>query len=130
MQTEDRALNVMECKIQYIINKDILYTKTFDNVFFSGQFRDIKNMLTDATFRTTDQVGTITQDYVNGGYAIDHRENTYRFAIGREQNSDDTLSYPGRLRGKYLICDLTLNCGEQHNFTLPNINTTYRYSLV
>ena len=36
-------------------------------------------MLTDATFRTTDQVGTITQDYVNGGYAIDHRENTYRF---------------------------------------------------
>ena len=130
MQTEDRALNVMECKIQYIINKDILYTKTFDNVFFSGQFRDIKNMLTDATFRTTDQVGTITQDYVDGGYAIDHRENTYRFAIGREQNSDDTLSYPGRLRGKYLICDLTLNCGEQHNFTLPNINTTYRYSLV
>jgi hypothetical protein len=60
MQTENRALNVMECKIQYIINKDILYTKTFDNVFFSGQFRDIKNMLTDATFRTTDQVGTIT----------------------------------------------------------------------
>jgi hypothetical protein len=36
MQTENRALNVMECKIQYIINKDILYTKTFDNVFFSG----------------------------------------------------------------------------------------------
>ena len=130
MQTENRAFNVMECKIQYVINKDILYTKTFDNVFFSGQFRDIKGMLTDATFRTKDQVGTITQDYVIGGYAIDYREDTYRFAIGREQNSEDELSYPGRLRGKYLICDLTLNCGEQHDFTLPNINTTYRYSLV
>nr|DAU41455.1 MAG TPA: hypothetical protein [Bacteriophage sp.] len=29
-----------------------------------------------------------------------------------------------------MICDYTINCDNQHNFNLPNINTTYRYSLV
>lgn len=130
MENADFPLNTMQSKLQYVVNKDPLVTKTFDNVFFSGQFRDINSMLIDAKFTTKNQVGTIQENYLTGGYAIDYREDTYRFAIGREDIHEDELSLPGRLRGKYLICDYTINCDNQHNFNLPNINTTYRYSLV
>lgn len=130
MENADFPLNTMQSKLQYVVNKDPLVTKTFDNVFFSGQFRDINSMLIDAKFTTKNQVGTIQENYLTGGYAIDYREDTYRFAIGREGTHEDELSLPGRLRGKYLICDYTINCDNQHNFNLPNINTTYRYSLV
>ena len=130
METKDFPLNTMQSRIQLVVNKDPLQTKTFDNVFFSGKFTNIKDMLINASFRTKNQNATILEDYIEGGYAIDYREDTYRFAIGRETTNDDTTSYPGRLKGKYLICDYTLNCNDQHNFNLPNINTTYRYSLV
>lgn len=127
---DDFALNKMQSKLEYVVNKDPLITKTFDNIFFGGVFSDIKAMLIDATFNTKTQSGSIFQDYLNGGYAIDYREDTYRFAIGREDNKEDDMSYPGRLKGKYLICNYTINCDNQHNFNLPNINTTYRYSLI
>lgn len=130
METKDFPLNTMQSRIQLVVNKDPLQTKTFDNVFFSGKFTNIKDMLINASFRTKNQNATILEDYIEGGYTIDYREDTYRFAIGRETTNDDTTSYPGRLRGKYLICDYTFNCNDQHNFNLPNINTTYRYSLV
>lgn len=116
-------------KVQIVINKDVLYTKVFDNVFFGGVFDDIKNMLTEVKFQTKTQVGTILEDYVNGGYAIDHREDTYRFAIGREEQHEDNTSYKGRLRGKYLLCDYVIECNNT-KFNLPYINTTYRISLV
>lgn len=124
------ALNKIQSKLTYIVNKDPLITKTYDNVFFGGVFKDIKSMLINVDFTTKTQKGTILQNYLDGGYAIDYREDTYRFAIGREQNNEDDMSYPSRLKGKYLICDYTIKCDNQHNFNLPNINTTYRYSLV
>lgn len=130
LENADFPLNTMQSKIQYVVNKDPLLTKTFDNVFFSGKFEDINEMLVTAKFSTKNQIGTIEHDYLEDKYAIDYREDTYRFAIGRELTHDDELSLPGRLKGKYLICDYTINCNNQHNFNLPNINTTYRYSLV
>lgn len=112
------------CKLQYIVNKDPLNTKTFDNVYFDGVFQDINQMITFSEFRTKNQTATIFNDY------IDNREDTYRFAIGRDKTQLNKLSYPGRLKGKYLVCDYTIECYNQDNFNLPNINTTYRYSLV
>ena len=61
---------------------------------------------------------------------IEQREDTFRFAVGREKTSVDDMSLPGRMKGKYMICDYIINCNDQQNFRLPNINTTYRYSMV
>lgn len=129
-EEENKTLKNIQSKITYIVNKDTLQTKTFDNVFFGGVFYNIKDMLKNVVFTTKSQEGTILEDSIDGGYAIDYREDTYRFAIGREKNSSDELSLPGRLKGKYLICDYTIDCSGQKYFNLPNINTTYRYSLV
>ena len=123
--------NKMTCKIQFIINKDVLYTKVFDNVFFGGVFDDIYYSLQEVKFNTKSQTASILKNYLdNSKYAIDYREDTYRFAIGREDEAIDSMSYPGRLKGKYLICNYTIKCDDQHNFNLPAINTTYRRSLV
>ena len=116
--------------IKFIINKDVLYTKVFDNVFFGGVFDDIYYSLQNVKFNTKSQQATILKNSITDTYAIDYREDTYRFAIGREEESNDTMSYPGRLRGKYMICDYTIKCDNQHNFNLPYVNTTYRRSLV
>ena len=120
----------MVCKLQIVINKDSLYTKVFDNVFFGGLFDDIYYSLQEVKFNTKTQQSQIFLNPLNNEYSIDYREETYRFPIGREEANNDTMSYPGRLRGKYLICDYTICCDNQHNFVLPNINTTYRRSLV
>ena len=122
--------NLMTCNIKFIINKDVLYTKVFDNVFFGGVFDDIYYSLQNVKFNTKSQQATILKNSITDTYAIDYREDTYRFAIGREEESNDTMSYPGRLRGKYMICDYTIKCDNQHNFNLPYVNTTYRRSLV
>lgn len=124
------SLQTVQSKVTIVINDNILQTKVFDNVFFHGNFTDIKSMLSNVAFTTKTQTGTILEDYIKGGYAIDIREDTYRFAIGRENNPKDEDSYAGRLRGKYLICDYTILCNNKKHFNLPGINTTYRYSLV
>jgi hypothetical protein len=61
-------------------------------------------MITFSEFRTKNQTATIFNDY------IDNREDTYRFAIGRDKTQLNKLSYPGRLKGKYLVCDYTIEC--------------------
>lgn len=117
--------------IRFVVNANPLVTKTFDNVFFSGQLDDV-DMITSVKFSTKTQTSTIfkeaTQEY--NKVPIDYREDTYRFAIGREDNNEDPTSYPGRLKGKYLICEYKIQTDNAHQFSIPNINTTYRSSLV
>ena len=120
----------MRSKLQIIINKDPLLTKTYDNVFFSGEFDNVQEMMQDIKFTTKTQEGTIFKDDTEVSNPIEQREDTYRFAVGREKESKDDMSLPGRMKGKYMICDYLINCDNQRNFKLPNINTTYRYSLV
>lgn len=114
--------------IQLVINKNPLSTKTFDNVFMYGYFSDINNMISNVTFNTKSQQSSFLKD-IDNNYIIDYREDTYRFAIGRQETNDDDMSYSGRLKGKYLICDYTFDC-EGNNFSLPSISTTFRQSLV
>lgn len=122
-------------KIQFVVNKDIEYTKTFDNVFFSGDFNvpiDAinKDIVKDVWFETKYQTNSPIKQS-----DMDNREDTYRFAINREinDNTNNNLynnSFLGRMKGKYLICNYSFDCTEGKTFTLPSIRTTYRYSLV
>lgn len=139
-------------KVRFIVNKDTLYTKVFDNVFFNGDFTDpsttdnlkaMNNVITNITFNTKSQEanpllpdtygGTVTTDL---RYAYDYREDTYRFAIGRENINLNTTEQienkanAGRVRGKWLQCEYIFDCNNNKTFKLPYINTTYRYSLV
>ena len=122
-----------QAKITFIVNKDVQYTKVYDNIRLSGEFKDNNNQLittggiVKASFDTKHQT---TGEIVN--IPIDYREDTYRFAIPRqnESNEDVSLSYPSRMRGKYLACNFTLNSNDENTFKIPYITTTYRYSLI
>lgn len=129
-ESADFPLNELKSRLQIVINKDPLLTKTFDNVFFSGEFDDVRKMMQVIKFTTKTQEGTIFKDNTEVNNPIEQREDTFRFAVGREKTSVDDMSLPGRMKGKYMICDYIINCNDQHNFRLPNINTTYRYSMV
>lgn len=103
----------------------------------------MNNIVTNITFHTKSQEAnplppctydsTVNTDLK---YAYDYREDTYRFAIGRENiNLSDTQQIEnkanaGRLRGKWLQCEYVFDCNNDKTFKLPYVNTTYRYSLV
>ena len=122
--------------IRFVVDKDIAYTKVFDNQWFSAEFDDVGDeekptLITDIHFETKNQI-TEPIDYNQ----IEVREDNYRFAISREKQSKPSLqqqtnmSYAGRMRGKYLICNYTFDCNDNKEFKLPYIKTTYRYSML
>lgn len=120
--------------IQFIVNKDFAQTKVFDNQWFSADFEDIEEshkQIQSISFKTKDQI-TDSIDY----NSIENREDTYRFPISREKQDNKDLqqqtnmSYAGRLRGKYLVCDYTFDCNNNREFKIPFVKTTYRYSLI
>lgn len=119
-------------KIQFVVNKDTQYTKVFDNVRLSGEFRNQNNALLTSDAIEYMKFGTKHQISTNPNPIIDYREDSYRFAIGREDvsNEEGSLSYPSRMRGKYLVCDYTFDANNEHTFKIPYITTTYRYSLI
>ena len=124
--------NMKEDKIsfvQFVVNKDVAYTKVFDNQLFSADIKnnngeDIKKVFKSIYFKTYNQE-TEPINYDN----IDYREDTFRFAISREKSTEDNMTYPGRMRGKYLICNYEFDCNDK-NFKLPYLKTTYRYSMI
>lgn len=115
-------------KIELIVNKDIQYTKVFDNVRLQGNFitedEQILTNIGQMKFDTKHQTSGNLQNIV-----FDYREDTYRFALPRANEVTNDLSYPSRLRGKYLICNYVLNTNNS-SFAIPQITTTYRYSLI
>lgn len=129
-------------KIQFVVNKDISNTKTFDNVVFSADLfdnNDIPRNIIDVQFNTKTQHTNLEgyEEKPQPAYkSIEVREDNYRFAIPREKalNNETTTianqSYLGRMRGKYLICDYTFDCNNNREFKLPYIKTTYRYSML
>lgn len=122
-----------KAKLQIVINKDGLYTKVYDNIFLSGEFKDENNKLLTSDiidymkFGTKHQTATLDSNVV-----MDYREDTYRMAVPRQDESeqDTSMSYPARLKGKYLTCEYWFDSGIDHTFRIPQITTTYRYSLV
>lgn len=128
-------------KIQFVVNKDVFNTKVFDNVIFSADLLgngDESQIIKNITFKTKTQETKPFDHYdtVIEQENIELREDNYRFAIPRENASNEGLnkissqSYLGRMRGKYLICDYTFDCNNNREFKLPYIKTTYRYSML
>lgn len=122
--------------IRFVVNKDVAYTKVFDNQWFTAEFEDLGDeakptLITDIHFNTKTQE-TEPIDW----QAIEQREDNFRFAISREKQDKPQLqeqtnmSYAGRMRGKYLICNYTFDCNDNKQFKLPYIKTTYRYSML
>lgn len=126
---EDRT-----AKLQFVVNKDILYTKVYDNVMFSADFesesQNANQVLQQISFSTKTQ-NTTPINYTK----VENREDNYRFYIPREEQKDQETqerinkSYAGRMRGKYLICNYIFDCNNK-DMKIPFIKTTYRYSLV
>lgn len=118
--------------IKFVVNKDIMYTKTFDNVLIAGEMQDASGnnittgLIDSILFDTKHQQATVTNP------TFDYRENTYRLPMPRQDsnNEDGSLSFPARLKGKCLICDYHFNSGNEDSFKIPFITTTYRYSLI
>lgn len=122
-----------DAKLTIVINKDMPYTKVFDNVRLQGHFKDeAGNNITDGIiksidFYTKDQHTNAIPDYTTG---MDYREDTYRIPVPRADKNEDELSLPARMRGKYMICDYDIDSLNEHTFEIPQITTTYRYSLI
>lgn len=118
--------------IRIVVNKDVIYTKTFDNVAIFGQLLDanganvVTGLIDYILFNTKHQTATATNP------TFDYRENTYRLPIPRQDDSeqDTSMSFPARMKGKCLICDYHFNSGDENTFRIPLITTTYRYSLI
>lgn len=121
-----------DCNIRFIINKNFIQTKTFDNVKFYANFNKDTTIKSNITFNTKDQA-TYTGLNIDN---IDYRENTFRFAIPRAEEDLDEVekllnkSYSARLRGKYLECDYRFTINDNSLIKIPYIETTFRYSLV
>lgn len=117
--------------LQLVVNKDSVYTKVYDNVRLQGQFKDkdgnvIKdNIIESLKLNTKNQEVNREQPIV-----VDYREDTYRFSVPRADKNNDELSLPARMRGKYMVCDYHFNGADGHTFEIPQITTTYRYSLI
>ena len=118
--------------IRIVVNKDVMYTKTFDNVAIFGQLLDANGANTTTglidyiLFNTKHQTATATNP------TFDYRENTYRLPIPRQDDSEQntSMSFPARMRGKCMVCDYHFNSGDENTFRVPLITTTYRYSLI
>lgn len=118
-------------KLTFVVNKDVEFTKTFDNVRLQGDFLDengaikTSDIILKYSFETKHQT---TGEIENP--AVDYREDSYRFAIPRQETNEDPMSYPARMRGKYLICNYEFEADGENKFKIPAVTTTYRYSLI
>ena len=114
----------------FVVNDNYPQTKTFDNVEYSGNFTYPTNFK-EITFHTKRQ-----NSYKVGTKDIDYREDTYKFAIPRnnvEMNAIEMLAnktYKDRMKGKYILCNYTYDCNDGKTFAVPYISTAYRYSMI
>jgi len=119
--------------IRILVNDTYAVTKVFDNVAFTGD--NISLMVNSHKFYTTSQESSIIDSLL-----IDKREDTYKFAIprnirsgtfiGSKENEIPAGRFADRMRGKYLVADYSFQNNGGKMFTLPFIETTYRYSMI
>ena len=123
-----------DIRLRIIVNKDPQYTKVFDNIALQGEFIDPNNkiltndILDGIKFNTKHQVANKEgEDLV-----FDYREDTYRMPVPRQDQfeEEDNMSFPARMRGKYMVCDYKFKSDKDYSFQIPQITTTYRYSRI
>lgn len=106
--------------VQYVVNKQNTYVKTFDITTFGGRFYggDNMNNITFIFDTPLKQHSTGT-----GSDLITNREYDFRLAIPRNNNS----SYGDRMRGKTMQCELK-SSSNSNDFSLQYIITKFRMS--
>lgn len=107
--------------INPVVNNDYQMTKVFDNVFFSANFKDSDNF-SSIKFNTDHQESSIVSKA-----NIDNRESTYKFYIPRKNSTE---LFQDRMKGKYIIGNYIFISENGNPFTLPLLETTYRYSMI
>lgn len=105
--------------IKFVVNNDYAKTKVFDNASYSADFSG-NNNLSDITYKTSTQ-------QTNPVSLISRREDTFMISIPR---NNVLATFSDRMRGKYLICNYSFNDASGSKFTLPYIETDYRYSSI
>ena len=143
-------------KVVFAINTDSLYTKVYDNVEVHGYILNGDDIVINtndimAKFATKSQTSMVVNST-----DIDYREDSYRFYIPRQYqgtmlnadeylinttlydssvlttnetyDQEDTTTFAPRMRGKYMVCEYTLNTISGMTFAIPYITTFYRIS--
>jgi len=127
--------NLMNAYLQYVVNKNVLSTKVFDNqelvtVNIPGgagiERNEQRNKDTDSYFTQhheykweTDLNNSDTEEL-----AMTLREGNYRYAIPRANNS----SVGNRIRGKYMVCsieDTNPNCDASISYIITKFRTSW-----
>lgn len=136
--------------IIFYVNSNPELEKVYDNVFFNCAFHggdpntDIRSNIIRIDFNNIERNmraepfkdDIVLEDgfplYPAPKYQISKRENTYRFAIGRNIDPLNPYIYDFnyRIRGKALQCDYIILNRDHNIFSIPSINTIYRQSLV
>lgn len=102
-------------KLKYIVNKDYLRTKVFDNLEFTGYLAK-----DNITFNF--EADNIQSKELIGANISD-RENNYRGAIPRANTKE---LFANRMRGRVLYCDMNYNLGNTENtFVVTNETSDY-----
>lgn len=123
-----------DIRLKIVVNKDPQYTKVFDNIQLQGDFIDPNNKI--LTNDILDSIKLTTKHQVANkdgqDLVFDYREDTYRLPVPRQDSfeEDDNMSFPARMRGKYMICDYKFKSDKDYSFQMPQITTTYRYSRI
>lgn len=116
--------------LKYVVNKNALYTKVFDNAEFSGRIYGGSTQ-NKRTYENSKPLDNITMNFSTPlkqhstltGDQIDNREYNFRYAIPR----DDGQEYGGRMRGKTMQVEMQ-SSSNLYDFSLQNMTTKYRIS--
>lgn len=119
-------------KIQFVVNNQPTYNKTFDIQTFGGRFYEGDD-LSDLNF--VYKTPLKQESRLNGGETmytgISNREYDFRLNIpraGKEENGVFvTAQYGDRMRGKTMQCELSSNSNST-DFSLQYVTTKYRMS--
>ena len=126
----DTSNNVLRTYVQYVVNKNPLTTKTYDNQeiitselsgysSFDKQYFNTNHKYTwetDLNYSETDNL-----EYTD-------REGNFRYCVPRALDEDGNIvSYGNRMRGKYMICSIE-DKENKYNTSISYIITKFRQS--
>lgn len=122
-------------KLQYIVNQNAQYNKTFDIQTFGGRFygggehgNEYYNDNTALKPLQFEYKTPLKQKGSINGLSVSNREYDFRLDIPRDnQTPTNGVTYGGRLRGKTMQCELS-STSNSTDFSLQYVITKYRMS--
>lgn len=135
-------------KVRIVINKNNIYTKTFDNLTFGGRIYK-GSLQTIANWQMERVPGEYVKDEhlnspmhhltftfetplkqksaIRGDKSTSVDEYDYRLAIPRNGSQDSNIEYGNRMRGKTMQCEIASDYNST-DFSLQYITTKFRMS--